>query len=329
MNLLPLAIHINTDRILTHGVESLVRIIIVAIVAWAVTKLIEHFAVPVVRVAISEQMEGHPEIEIEKRANTLSNVISRTAMVVILILAIIMVLPEFGLNIGPLIAGLGLVGLAVGFGAQSLVKDVITGLFILMENQYAEGDVVEISGITGVVENINLRRTKLRDLDGTVHFVPHSEITNTSNLTQAFSRVNLTIGVAYESNLDHVIQVINRVGKELAASPDWGPKIKSPPQVLRVDNFGDSSIDIRIVGDTEPIQQWAITGELRLRLKKAFDDEGISIPFPQRTLHFATTLDLANANRSPGPSTSQGASTPAAVKGQPSGMPDSTDAEDQ
>jgi small conductance mechanosensitive channel len=239
---------------------------------------VKHFTVPLVRVAIREQMAGEPEIEIAKRADTLSNVVSRTAVVVIGILAIIMALPEFGLNIGPLIAGLGLVGLAVGFGAQNLVKDVINGLFILVENQYAEGDVVEISGIAGLVEDINLRRTVLRDMDGTVHFVPHSQIANTSNLSKAYSRINLNVRVAYESDLEQVIEVINRVGKELAASPIWGPQIKTPPQALRVDNFGDSGIEIKVVGDTEPIQQWGITGELRLRLKKAFDAEGIIMP---------------------------------------------------
>ena len=249
--------------------------------------MLQRALTPLVRIAIHEQMVNDPEIEIQKRIDTLSHVIYRTLLFIVLAIVIVTILPEFGINASALIAGLGLFGLAVGFGAQNLVKDIINGVFILVENQYGVGDVVTVAGITGVVEDLNLRRTILRDLDGVVHSVSHGQVDVTSNWTKSYSRVNLNVGVAYESNLDHVIQVINRVGKELAEDPDHSKKIIDAPHVLRVDNFGDSSIDLKIIGETAPIEQWGIMGELRLRLKKAFDAEGIVIPFPQRTVHMA------------------------------------------
>ncbi len=266
-----------------------VLIIIVALVGvWLLRRLLS----PVIRVAVQEQMLNEPQIEIQKRIDTLSHVIYNTALVVVAVLVVITLLPEFGLNAAPLIAGLGLVGLAVGFGAQNLVKDVINGIFILVENQYGRGDVVTIAGISGVVEDMNLRRTVLRDLDGTVHFVPHSDIVTASNLTKGYSRVNLNVGVAYDTDLDHAIEVINRVGKEMADDPLLAKSIKDPPHVLRVDNLGDSSIDLKVIGDTMPLAQWTVMGEFRLRIKKAFDKEGIVIPFPQRTLHLETAAAL-------------------------------------
>ena len=281
---------LNIDRdeaielILTRGA----RVLLILFIVLVLTQLVQRFLSPLVRVAIREQMVGQPEVEIEKRIGTLSHVIYRTLLTVLTIAAVLMVLPELGVSVGPLIAGVGLVGLAIGFGAQSLVKDVINGLFILLENQYAKGDVVELAGVAGLVEDINLRRTVLRDLDGTVHFIPHSLVDKTSNLSKGFARVNLNVGVAYESDLEHVFAVINRVGEELANDADYGPLIRQAPRVERVDGFMDSSIDIIVLGVTEPIQQWAVTGELRRRLKAAFDAEGIVIPFPQRTLHVAS-----------------------------------------
>ena len=268
-------------------VESAARIGLIVLGAFIVIALLQRALSPAVRLAIREQMAGEPEIEIKKRIDTLSHVIYRTLLFVVMAVVVVTILPEFGVNAAALIAGLGLFGLAVGFGAQNLVKDVINGIFILAENQYGVGDVITVAGITGVVEDLNLRRTVLRDLDGVVHSVSHGQVEVTSNWTKSYSRVNLNVGVAYDSNLDHVIEVINRVGKELAADPAYASKITDPPHVLRVDNFGDSSIDLKIIGETAPIEQWGIMGELRLRLKKAFDAEGIEIPFPQRTVHMA------------------------------------------
>ena len=184
----------------------------------------------------------------------------------------------------PLLASIGIAGLAIGFGAQSLVKDVISGLFIIADNQYSKGDVVTVGGMSGLVEDVGIRRTVLRDLDGIVHYIPNGEISVASNFTQEYSRVNLNVGVAYGEDLDRVMAVIDQVGEEMASDPKYGPMIITPPKALRVDNLGDSSVDIKIVGDTKPIKQWEVAGELRKRLKQAFDEQGIEIPFPHRVL---------------------------------------------
>lgn len=262
-----------------------VRILVVVIISFIVVVVIRRALNPLVRVAIREQMEGQPEIEIAKRISTLSDVLYRTLLVVIVVMAVMTILPEFGVNATALVAGLGLFGLAIGFGAQNLVKDMINGVFILVENQYGKGDVVTVSDLTGVVEDINLRRTVLRDLDGTVHFISHSNINMASNWTKSYSRVNLNVRVGYEEDLDRVIEVINEIGRELADDPVYKPVILDPPHVLRVDSLGESAVELKVIGETAPIEQWRVMGELRLRLKKRFDAEGINAPFPQRTLH--------------------------------------------
>jgi small-conductance mechanosensitive channel len=275
---------INWDRwsetIWTHGL----RIIVVLVVLYLGLRILRRALDRPVRAAIARQMEGQPEVEIEKRADTLTQVAYRTAWVVGVVVAVLTVLPEVGINIGPLLAGAGIAGLALGLGAQSLVKDTINGLFILVENQYGKGDVVSIAGTDGLVEDVNLRRTVLRDLDGTVHSIPNGQVAFSSNLTRGWSRVNMNVGVAYGEDLDRVMAVIDRVGQQMAKDPDFGPLILTPPRALRVDGFGDSGIEIKILGETQPIRQWDVMGELRKRLKRAFDEEGIEIPFPHRTL---------------------------------------------
>ena len=236
--------------------------------------------------AVQRSRGDQTEEEIKKRAETLSGVLVASLQAIIIAVIFFMMLSDIGLNIAPMIAGVGVVGIAIGFGAQSLVKDIISGLFILLENQYRRGDVVKIADASGLVEDINLRRTILRDMDGVVHSVPNGEIRVASNLTKGWSRVNLNIGVAYGTDLEKAIAVINKVGKQLAEDAAWSTQILTPPQVLRVDNLGDSAIDIKILGDTKPMQQWAVAGELRLRLKKAFDDEGIEIPWPHMKVYF-------------------------------------------
>jgi small conductance mechanosensitive channel len=200
-----------------------------------------------------------------------------------------MLLLELQINIAPILAGFGVAGIAIGFGAQSLVKDLVAGVFVIMENQYRVGDVVRIADVAGLVEDINLRRTVLRDLDGIVHTVPNGEIRVASNFTKEWSRVNLNVSVAYGEDLDRVISVINRVGKELSEDPEWAPSILTPPKALRVDSLGDSGIEIKILGETKPMRQWDVMGQLRLRLKKAFDKEGIEIPWPHTKVYFGNS----------------------------------------
>jgi moderate conductance mechanosensitive channel len=227
--------------------------------------------------------------EIKKRADTLSSVITTTIQILIIFMFMLMALAEFNINITAFLTGAGVLGLAVGFGAQSLVKDVISGLFILMENQYRKGDVIKIAEVSGVVEEINLRRTILRDMDGINHVIPNGEIRVSSNYTKQMSKVNFNISVSYDTDLDKAIAVINRVGKEMAEEPNWAPAFLSAPKALRVDKLGDSGIEIKIVAETRPSRQWEITGELRLRLKKAFDKEGIEIPWPHTKVFFGNT----------------------------------------
>ncbi len=227
----------------------------------------------------------------KKREDTLIRIFNGAIGTVILLIGTLMILNETGIEIGPLLAGAGIVGLAVGFGGQYLIRDIIAGLFIILENQYRIGDVVNLNTTGGLVEDISLRKTTLRDMNGTVHHIPHGEIKIVSNLSKNFARVNIDIGIAYDSDLKKVIDVINRTGKELAEDNFYRDFIISPPQFLRVEQFADSAIIVKILGDTKPLKQWEISGEFRKRLKFAFDSEGIEIPFPQMVIRQAKITD--------------------------------------
>ena len=240
----------------------------------------------IIETAVRNSKAEQTEEELKKRAETLSSVLTTTFQVFIILIIFFMVLSELGINIAPVLASAGVVGIALGFGAQSLVKDVLAGLFIIMENQYRKGDVVRIADVSGVVEDINLRRTILRDMDGVTHVVPNGEIRVASNFTKQWSRANLNISVSYDTDLEKAMAVINRVGKEMAEDPVWGKLLLSPPRALRVDKLGDSGIEIKVIGETKPIRQWEVMGELRLRIKKAFDKEGIEIPWPHTKVYF-------------------------------------------
>ena len=261
-----------------------IRIAAIIGVAIAIDYLLHRMIPRALRLTVERQMKERDEEEIQQRVDTLASVFTAGGRVIIVLVTLLTLMPLAGISIGPLLAGVGILGLAVGFGAQSLVKDVISGLFILLDNQYSKGDVVTVAGISGLVEDVGIRRTVLRDLDGIVHYIPNGEIAVASNFTQEYSRVNLNVGVSYSEDLDHVMRVIDRVGEEMAADPKWAPAIITPPKSLRVDNLGDSGIDIKVVGDTKPIKQWEVMGELRKRIKKAFDEEGIEIPYPHRVI---------------------------------------------
>jgi len=266
--------------------SSGIRILVIIATAAVIYLLLRYSIPPLIRRTVEHRMKGKFAEEIKQRANTMSSMLVKIGLGIIVILALITILSELGVNITALLAGVGIIGIAIGFGAQSLIKDYISGIFILLEDQYDIGDVVRVAGIAGLVEEVGLRRTVLRDLDGIVHSIPNSEITTASNFTKGYSRVNLNISVAYGEDLDRVIKVINKVCQEMAEDPGWKADILSTPQVLRVDNLGDSGIEIKILGDTMPIRQWAVMGELRLRLKRAFDAEGIEIPWPHTKVYF-------------------------------------------
>lgn len=275
---------ILNDQFIPWVLSEGIKIILVIVFAYIVYKFSSVFVEKAVRKTIKSNHFLSKEAE-KKRENTLIRVFNGTIKVIIWVVTLMMVLSELDINVGPILAAAGVAGLAFGFGGQYLIRDVISGLFIIIENQYRVGDVVCLGEKCGLVEDINLRLTTLRDLDGTVHHIPNGEIKDASNLSKNFSRVNLDIGIAYDSNLEKVIEIINKVGKDIAEDPDWKDFIIKAPQFLRVDDFAESAVIIKILGDTKPLKQWDVTGELRKRLKIAFDKEGIEIPFPQRVIH--------------------------------------------
>lgn len=266
--------------LLNHGV----KILLIGAGAFIANKIAKRFIEKAVRLAVVP--DGAPNKYGEKkREDTLIRIFTWTSGIVIWLIGALMILQEAGVPIAPLLTGAGIVGLAVGFGGQYLIRDIISGFFIILENQYRIGDVVGLNDTHGLVEDISLRMTTLRDLDGTVHHVPHGEIKQVSNLSKYFSRVNLNIGISYNTDLEHAISVINAVGKDLSEDKDWKEFIIKPPEFLRVDDFGDSAVIVKILGDTQALKQWDVAGELRKRLKIAFDKEGIEIPFPQRVVY--------------------------------------------
>jgi moderate conductance mechanosensitive channel len=225
-----------------------------------------------------------PPAELERRVTTIGRLLVRVAGGVLAVIATLMILNLFGIDIGPAVAGLGVVGIAVGFGAQALVRDWLAGIFVVLENQYSQGDVVRIAGVDGVVEDFSLRRTVLRDLDGTVHNVPNGQITVASNMTRLWARVNLDVGVAYDTDIDRAVEIINRVGAELHADEDWGSRMLEAPTVMRVNALADSAVTLKVLGQVRAAEQWAVAGELRKRILAAFASGGIEIPYPHQVI---------------------------------------------
>ncbi len=265
-----------------HGFR-IVGILIAGIVLWFVT-------LKVIPAMVSQTMarprRGESREGMKRRADTLERVFLGLARVMLILLVLFLVLSELNINMGPILAGFGVAGIAVGFGAQYLIRDLIAGVFIIMENQYRVGDVAKVADVAGLVEEINLRKTVLRDLDGVVHHIPNGQIGVASNYSRHFARVNLDISVSYGTDLNHAMAVINDVCNKMAQEEKWKSVIRSTPQVLRVNNLGDSGIDIKVVGDVKPLEQWNVTGELRLRIKNEFDKVGIEIPWPHTKVYF-------------------------------------------
>jgi small conductance mechanosensitive channel len=235
------------------------------------------------------------DLEMRKRADTLKSVVQYLLSTVIVAVAAMMILGELGVEIGPVLAAAGVVGLAVGFGAQNLVQDVIGGFFILLEDQIRVGDVVEVGGKGGLVERVNLRMTILRDLAGNVHYVRNGQIGIVTNMTKEFSRYVFDIGVAYREDVDEVMDVIRAIDEELRADAEFGGDIIAPIEILGLDEFGDSAIIIKARTTTRPIQQWRIGREFNRRLKKRFDELDIEIPFPHVTLYAGQAKDGSSA----------------------------------
>lgn len=263
-----------------HGLALVLIIIVAAVVKRVGIKPLEG----VIRRSIKTS-RFQSEAEHRQREETLLDISQGIFGLIVWLVAIILIMIELNINLEPVLAAGGVLGLIIGFGAQNILRDLFAGLYVVIENQYQIGDVVDLDGDWGVVEDITLRFASLRDLDGAVHHIPHGTVNRAKNLSKDYARINLDIGVAYDTDINHVVEVVNKTGRELAEDEDWKEIIITPPQFWRVNNFGDSSIDIKIVGETKPLMQWSAAGEFRKRLKAAFDKEDIEIPFPQRVIH--------------------------------------------
>lgn len=273
-------VSLTSSWLSTHGAA----IVLIVVLAAAVHFFGRFFLDKAIRRMVPRSRFATEQDETQ-REDTLIRITHGTLNVLVWVLAFLMVLSEVGINITPLLAAAGVAGIAVGFGGQYLIRDIVAGLFIIFENQYRVGDVVCLDDTCGLVEDVSIRMATLRDLDGTVHHVPHGVVSRVANLSKEFARVNLNIGVSYASNLDEVIRVANKVGVDMTTDSDWKDKMLGPIKFERVDSLSDSAIEIKVLGDTKPLEQWAVAGEYRKRIKLAFDAAGIDIPFPQQTIH--------------------------------------------
>lgn len=260
---------------------SLTRITFIVLGAWVLVMVLQR-AVRTLRERIAMRMD---DAESAKRAETLSRVFRYLVAVVVSLIAGMLVLAELGVSVAPILGAAGVVGLAVGFGAQSLVKDFFTGFFILLENQIRQGDVVQLGEHSGVVEGITLRFVQLRDYDGNVHYVPNGHITTVINMTRGFSHAVMDIGVAYRENVDDVMAVMREVAAQMREHPDYQLKITGDLEIAGVNSWGDSAVVIRCRYRTLPMEQWGVRREYLRRLKAAFDTKGIEIPYPHLTVY--------------------------------------------
>ena len=262
------------------------RLIIITASAYLLTRAVNVLVESLQMFLVSRDASQTDLIERRKRVDTLGQLLRIVATLLVVGVAVLMALSLFSVDIRPILTGAGIAGLAVGFGAQNLVRDVIAGFFLILENQVRLGDVVSINGKSGLVEALRLRTIALRGLDGTVHIIPNGVITELSNMTKDFSFAVLDVAVAYKENVDAVVEVLVRVATELRNDPVHGPSILEPLDVLGVDSFADSSVVIKVRIKTVPIQQWSVGREFRRRIKIAFDARGIEIPFPHLSVYF-------------------------------------------
>lgn len=274
---------ISWDLIIKTGL----RLTLILFFAWLAVKVLHKLTGKLEQYLLKKsEEEGEPPSESEKRIETIVRLVKQAALLALWLTIILIILREFGIEIGPIIASAGIVGLAVGFGAQNLVRDFISGFFIILENQLRVGDVAVVNGTGGLVEKINFRTIVLRDLGGTVHIFPNGTVNTLSNLTNEWSAYIFDIGVAYKENTDRVIDVMEEVGRAMLEDEEFGSLMLEPPEIFGVDKFDDSAVIIKGRIKTKPIRQWAVGREYLRRIKLAFDANNIEIPFPHRTVYF-------------------------------------------
>jgi len=267
-------------------VLHIVIIVVIALIAIRIATASIHSAVK--RLLDREADEGITmdlsAVEIQRRIDTIGGLGAALIQAFIVVIAALMIFHELNFDIGPAIAGLGVVGIAVGFGAQSLVRDYFTGTLILIENQFSKGDNVTLAGVTGVVEDFSLRRTTLRDLDGVVHTVPNGEIKVASNRTRTWSRINLDVTVAYGTDIEKATAVVDGVGKAMLEDPEWTRRVIEAPRVERLEALGETGVTLKVLGKVRAGERNAASSELRKRLLAAFNATGIELPSSQRVV---------------------------------------------
>ncbi len=269
----------ETGRIIVGRIISILAIALVALAVWEVTSsVIDRY--------LGAKDDGGEDVTRSQRVRTLLPLARNTLRIVIGVIALLMILTKIGIDVTPILAGVGVIGLAIGFGAQTLVKDIITGVFILLENSLAVGDVVSVGDASGTVETISIRSIRLRDVRGNVHTVPFSEASTITNMTKEYSHYLIEAGVAYRENIDEVSDIMQKVGEELGADPEYADDILEPILMMGLDRFEDSAIIVRARLKTTPSMQWSIGREYNRRLKVAFDTHGIEMPFPHQTIYF-------------------------------------------
>ncbi|MFQ5681728.1 MAG: mechanosensitive ion channel family protein [Candidatus Binatia bacterium] len=266
--------------------QSALRILVIVIAGYVGTRV---FMAAIRRLEVFLIQAGEKSEDIpgsaRKRVTTLTDVVRSISVGIIWATVIVVALDQVGLDITPILAGAGIIGLAVGFGAQNIVRDVISGFFLILENQIRVGDVAIINGTGGLVEAITFRTVVIRDLSATVHVFPNGSIQSLANLTKDWSAYVIDVGVAYKEDTDRVVHVMGQVDEEMRQDPRFKPKMLGPIEIFGVDGFGASEVTIKARLRTRPIEQWSVGREYRRRLKKAFDAVGIEIPFPHRTLY--------------------------------------------
>ncbi|MCY4010986.1 MAG: mechanosensitive ion channel family protein [Candidatus Saccharibacteria bacterium] len=263
---------------------SLLKVLIIILVLVIINHFGRRLITKIVREAISPDKFSSAQAE-KKREDTLISIFGTIIKTGLWIFGPMLILAQLGVNIGPLIAGASIAGIAIGFGAQKIVQDFVSGILIILENQYRIGDVITIANTTGTVEKITIRQTIIRDLEGKRHYISNGQIDISSNHTIDYANLVLNMDISYDADIDRVQAVINQVGQELAKAPQLKDRILKAPEFIRIQEFGAHSVVVRIMGQVKPGQQWSIAGELRLKLKKAFDEAGIEIPYQQLVIH--------------------------------------------
>jgi len=257
------------------------RIVLIVVMAWVAIVVLQR-VVRNVRVRVASRIGG---AGVARRAETLGRVVRYLVAMVVGAVATMLVLAEVGVSLAPILGAAGVVGLAVGFGAQSLVKDYFTGFFILLEDQIRSGDVVNIAGIGGLVEDLTLRHVRLRDYDGNVHFVPNGMITSVTNMSRDFAQAVVDVGIAYRENVDEALAVMREVGAQMRSEPSFAGRILADLEIAGVERLDDSAVVLRCRFKVAPLEQWNVRREYQRRIKAAFDERGIEIPFPHVTLY--------------------------------------------